>query len=82
MLWDTGSTHPSCWHGLPLCKGKQLRDAGWTDWGAWQEGKHPCRIGVAEGRAAPAKAEAQGLGQGSLGSSKVEQSFSCQGAGG
>lgn len=36
----------------------------------------------AEGRAAPAQAEAQGLGQGRLGSSKVEQSFSCQGAGG
>lgn len=72
----------SCWHGLPLCKGKQLRDAGWRDWGAWEEGKHPFRLGVAEGRAAPAKPEAQVLGQGSLGSSKVEQNFSFQGAGG
>lgn len=93
MLWDTDSTHlpvllpaaqlmDSCWHGLPLCKGKQLRDAGWRDWGAWEERKHPFRLGVAEGRAAPAKPEAQVLEQGSLGSHKAEQSFSFQGAGG
>lgn len=36
----------------------------------------------AEGRAAPAQPEAQVLGQSSLGSSEVEQSFSFQGAGG
>lgn len=41
----------------------------------------PLQAWGAEGRAAPAKAEAQGLGQGSVGSSKVEQSFSCQGLG-
>lgn len=34
------------------------------------------------GRAAPAEPEAQVLEQGSLGSNKVEQSFSFQGAGG
>lgn len=49
----------SCWHGLPFCKGTQLRDAGWRDWGAWEEGKYPFRLGAAEGRAAPAKPEAQ-----------------------
>lgn len=42
----------SCWLGLPLCKGKQLRDAGWRDWGVWEGGKHTFRPGVAEGRAA------------------------------
>lgn len=93
MLWDTSSTHPPnppacspanghCWHGLPLCKGKQLRGAGWRDWGAWQEGKHPFGPGVAEGRAAPAEPEAQVLEHGGLGSNEVEQNFSFQGAGG
>lgn len=63
MLWDTGSIHSqillpaaqlmgSCWLGLLLWKGKQLRDAGWRDWGAWEEGKHSFRPGAAEGRAA------------------------------
>lgn len=41
----------SCWLGLPLCQGKQLRNAAWRDWGVWEEGKHPFRPGEAEGRA-------------------------------
>lgn len=41
--------------GCPSAKGKQLRDAAWRDWGAWEEGKLPSRLGAAEGRAAQVK---------------------------